>query len=378
MKITKTKHYSWKAGELAEGCKLCIQGAKSVLFITGLCSKHCFYCPISDKKWNKDIIYINEWPDANINDIIEEIRLCGSKGIGITGGDPLIKIDRCSKFIKLLKREFKEFHIHLYTPLNLVDEDKLRKLSESGLDEIRFHPELNNKEEWNKIELAFKYKWKIGIEIPAIPGLKENIIDLVNYLNGKVDFLNINELEISDTNVHSLIEKGFRAKNEVSYGVKGSEELALEILDYIVKNNIKMNAHYCTTKLKDRIQLARRIKRRALNVKRDYDILTKEGMLRRGVIYLPELYPSFGYNEKIKNLDINNKNDYIKKLNEIRDELIKTYKLKEDAIIIDSKNIRLITSIDIIKKIKEGYFKKAIAEEYPTYDNMIVELQFLE
>lgn len=194
-------------------------------------------------------------------------------------------------------------------------------------------------------------------------------------MNGKIGFLNINELEISDSNVNNLIEKGFKAKNSVSYGVKGSEELALEILDYIIKNKIKLNVHYCTTTLKDKVQLANRIKRRALNIKKDYDILSEEGMLKRGAVYLNGLYPGFDYNNKIKNLDINIKNKYIKRLNEIKNELIKQYKINNNMIEVDKNKLRLLTSIKIIKKIKG--FKRAVVEEYPTYDNMIVELEFL-
>lgn len=86
MKIQKTKHHSWKIGNLAKGCKLCVKGEKSVLFVTGLCSKHCFYCPVSEKKWNKDVIYINEWPTRKTEEVIQEIKFCSSKGVGITGG----------------------------------------------------------------------------------------------------------------------------------------------------------------------------------------------------------------------------------------------------------------------------------------------------
>ena len=377
MKITKTKHYSWKIGKLAKGCQLCVKGQKSVLFVTGLCSKHCFYCPISDKKWNKDIIYINEWPDADIKDIIEEIRLCNSKGIGITGGDPLVKTERVVKFIKILKRKFgKKFHAHLYTPLNLVNKDKLKRLFNAGLDEIRFHPDLSNKKEWKKIGLALKYNWKIGVEIPSVPGMKKNSIRLIDFLNKKIDFLDINELEISDTNANNLVEKGFMPKDRTSYGVEGSEELAFELLDYITKNKIKLNVHYCTTTLKDKVQLAKRIRRRVLNVKRDYDILTKDGMLKRGAIYLADFYPGFGYNEKIKNLNKNKKLKILKKLNKTKSELIRKYKIPEKLIDIDKNRLRLLTSIKIIKNLA-GNFKRAVVEEYPTYDSMIVELEFL-
>ena len=92
---------------------------------------------------------------------------------------------------------------------------------------------LNKQSEWKKIELAKKFKWDVGVEIPVIPGKKREIKKLIDFIKGKVDFLNLNELEISDTNVNKLVEKGFKPKDKLSYGVKGSETLAKEILNYL-------------------------------------------------------------------------------------------------------------------------------------------------
>ena len=385
MKLQKTPYFSYKIGELAKGCQLCVKGEKSVLFCTGLCSMRCFYCPISEQKKDRDAVYINEVPNADYEAVVEEIRSCSSKGVGITGGDPLIKLDRTTELIKLLKKKFgKKFHIHLYTPLALVDSKKLGELYRAGLDEIRLHPNLNNRQEWTIVELAQRFKWKRGVEIPVIPGKKQETIELINYLDKiKIDFLNLNELEISDTNAQKLLEQGFKPKDKLSYGVKGSEELALELLKYILKNKIKLNVHYCTTTLKDGVQLANRIKKRAKNVKEKFDILTKEGMLIRGAIYLNELYPSFDYKNKISSLNNGEKNNVIKKLNLIKDKIKKEFKLKDSELKIDNNNLRLILNKNLVGKIKNKFNKNfknlkfAVVEEYPTYDSFIVELKLL-
>lgn len=169
-KIIKTPWYSYKTNNIAKGCKLCVTGHKMVLFCTGLCPRDCFYCPISDKKKYKDVVYANEWPIKNVKDMITEAKLTEAKGAGFTGGDPLVKLDRTLSYIKLLKKRFgKKFHIHLYTSLDLVDEKTLKKLYNAGLDEIRFHPNIYNKKLWPRIFLAKKFGWDVGIEIPAIP-----------------------------------------------------------------------------------------------------------------------------------------------------------------------------------------------------------------
>ena len=92
--MKKTKYYSWKLGTLAKGCRMCVRGSKLVLFVTGLCPRKCYFCPISDKKYNKDVVYANEWPTNKIDEIIKEAKLIDAEGAGFTGGDPLCKLFR--------------------------------------------------------------------------------------------------------------------------------------------------------------------------------------------------------------------------------------------------------------------------------------------
>lgn len=369
----KTAFYSWKKGKLPKGCRHCVQGEKLVLFITGLCPNKCFFCPISEQKSGKDVIYANEWKITYPKDIIEEAKLTKAKGAGITGGDPLVKLDRTIQYIKLLKKKFgRRFHIHLYTPLNLVTEEKLRQLYTAGLDEIRFHPMLDKSDEWPRLLLARKFGWDVGVEIPVIPGKKKETIKLINYVQDKIDFLNLNELEISDTNANRLRERGFRQKSCLSYAVKGSQELAKELLKHLAKT--KLNVHYCTAQTKDKAQLTRRIKRRALSVAKKFDFITTDGTLVRGAIYLKETKPGLDYQKRMSKI---NKLKIIKKLIQLKNRL----NIPKDLIEIDKTRLRLLTSISIIddvkEKIKRLKFIPAIVEEYPTWDAMPVDINFI-
>ncbi len=354
-KIEKTKYYSWSIKDIPRGCKLCVKGLKSVLFVTGLCNRNCIFCPISDKKKNKDVVYINERLVKNDSDLIEEIKACASKGVGITGGDPLIKLERTVKYIKLLKKEFgNHFHIHLYTSLDQITENNLKKLYEAGLDEIRVHPEVykNMDKNISKIELIKKFDWDIGVEIPVIPGKKKEIIELIDKIGDKIKFLNLNELEYTE----ELTNHGFICKDYHSYAIKDSEELAFEILEYC--KNKSFITHYCTVKLKDWVQLKNRLINRAKNTKKWYDKITNDGMFIRGAVYL----------------DNKNKDKNIEKFN----PLLKKYK---DKFELDKIKNRLLTSVSIIKSLKKEIKKlnliPAIVEEYPTYDAMEVEVEYL-
>jgi hypothetical protein len=354
--IEKTKFYSRKIGHLAKGCRLCVKGQKLVYFVTGICPKRCYYCPISDKKYEKDVVYANEGKVTNIHQIIEEANLCDAKGAGFTGGDPLCRMYRTTFSIRQLKKKFgKKFHIHLYTSFDLVNEKNLEKLYRAGLDEIRFHADIDNDKLWNKIELARKFNWDIGAEIPVIPGKLKQTKKLIDYFYDKIDFLNLNELEVADNKISRLSKLGFLTKSRISYAVKGSEELALKLMKYIDKK-YRLNVHYCTAKLKDRVQLGERIKKRAKNVKGEYDIVDEEGLLIRGAVYCRDLV-------------------------ETRKELMKEFDIPSELIEIDKERKRLLTGAWIIDKLK-GELKKrklkiAVVKEYPTYDRLEVESDFI-
>lgn len=373
--IRKTPYKSYCVGALPRGCQMCVRGEKAVIFVTGVCSRQpaCYFCPISDQKYGKDVIYANEMPLSDLKEIILEARLCDSKGAGLTGGDPLSRLDRTLEIIKMLKKEFgKEFHIHLYTPLELVTLETIKTLEEAGLDEIRFHPSLDDDSLWER--LSIKTSMVKGVEIPVIPGKEEETKKLIDFIKDKVVFLNLNELEISDTNVNKLYEHKFEAKNDISYAVKGSEEMALELLDYCSKNT-SLDVHYCTVSLKDTVQLTKRIAKRAKNVKKKFDIITKENSLIRGAVYVME--PSFGYNNKIRDMPVDEKERLFSKLNAVMAEMITKYKVPAELIAVDKVKMRLLTSRGTVQKLKKDLKAKglypAVVEDLPTYDEFEIE-----
>lgn len=125
---------------LPKGCSFCKHGSKMVLFITGICYQNCFYCPLSEDKKNKDDIFANQYKISSDEEIISIAKEMNANGTGITGGEPLIKINRVLKYINLLKMKFGKYHhIHLYTSIP-ASFNTLYLLSKVGLDEIRFHP----------------------------------------------------------------------------------------------------------------------------------------------------------------------------------------------------------------------------------------------
>ncbi|MEW6069200.1 MAG: radical SAM protein, partial [Candidatus Thermoplasmatota archaeon] len=254
-------------GKLPKGCYYCAKGAKLVLLVTGLCKRKCFYCPLSKEKRNKDAVFANERRVKHNEDIIEEAKLINALGTGITGGDPMLVSKRTLHYIELLKENFGiKHHIHLYTA-GEFDRELVRKLADVGLDEFRVHPPLKywDRLENTKYEILLKEALKthmgVGIEIPSLPNYKQKIIKLIDYANKLgIDFINLNELEYSETNYKALNKIGYTIKNDISAAVKGSEKLAVEIMKEL---DVKLQLHYCSSAFKDSVQLRNRIMRRA-------------------------------------------------------------------------------------------------------------------
>lgn len=377
--IEKTPYHSWKLGRLCEGCERCVKGEKLVLFVTGVCPARCFYCPISQEKKQADVIYANERKVEQEEDLLEEARISRATGSGFTGGDPLARLDRTIHYIRLLKKEFgEEFHIHLYTPLNLVTEERLRRLHEAGLDEIRFHPNIEEARWWPRLELARAFDWVVGVEIPVLPDKIAATKKLLEYIDGKIDFLNLNELEISELNEGFFRKLGYHAKSMESYGVEGSDEAAKELMATAREAGLSCPIHYCTCTLKDLVQMGERLKRRAEEAKLPFDIVDEEGMVTRGAIY-GSLLPGPGYEKQIEHLSEESRSKELEKLKGILAELRGKHSLNEhEGYILDHHKPRVLVNAEwLIKHVDEIEQPCAIVTEYPTWDSFPIEVDFL-
>ncbi|MCA1812999.1 MAG: radical SAM protein [Halobacteriales archaeon] len=287
----------FRVGGLAEGCQLCEQGAKMVLFVSGDCHYTCFYCPIGKSRRNQDFVWADERkvdprsPDA-LQRIFDEARSIDAKGTGITGGDPMYHPERVVAYIRALKAEFgPRHHIHLYTQIDF-DARWLKELEQAGLDEIRFHPHPDHwadmAKSWHArlIPLAVKTKMEVSIEIPAIPGKEDATLALLEWADGAgVQFCNLNEFEWSEGNGYNMKVKGFEPDSDEDATIRGSREMARSVALRFARR--KLAVHYCSSPFKDRIQLGQRLLRRAKNVAKPWEVITDDGTLLRGVVEAP-------------------------------------------------------------------------------------------
>ena len=263
--MEKTKFASYFVNGIANGCKYCVRGEKIVLFMGGKCSRNCWYCSLGNSRKKCRKIFVNERILSSEKDLIDEVKESNAKGMGITGGDPMINFEKTLRLAKIAKQKFDPgFHIHIYLPLNLVTVGKIKKLSKY-VDEFRFHPSfLIGVAKTEEIKLLKKIsgaigKKRIGIELPLIPGKKKEIIDFISKIKNFISFLNLNEFEISETNF-SVVTKKYKL-NDDTCTIYGSKKMGIEILKKLNSACPKLKIHLCTARTKDKFQYVNRLKR---------------------------------------------------------------------------------------------------------------------
>jgi uncharacterized protein len=276
-------------GELSTACVQCREGRKMVLFVTGICRFRCFYCPVSPTRNQQDVTYANERRVLSDADVLDEARAIGASGTGITGGDPLGCIDRVEHYVRLLKSTFgPEHNIHLYT--HEPNPEKLQRLAAAGLDEFRLHiphylwgPLAADGGAYRAV-LAAAPAWGIrrGVEIPVLPEKEAQLRRLLLALEEiGVDFVNLNELEFSETNDDALHGRGYRVDPRNGWGVRGSRAVAERI---VREMRLRIPIHYCSSRFKDGVQLKQRLLRRAERTAPAFAERLAEGTVLLGIV----------------------------------------------------------------------------------------------
>jgi hypothetical protein len=333
-----------------------------VLFVTGLCDSSCYYCPLSEEKTGRDTVFADEMPVSNEQDIIYETDAIRGEGAGVSGGDPLYTLERTLDYIRLLKSHYgREFHIHLYTSKTTTNQDTLEQLKDAGLDEIRFHTQTND---WSGIEHAVDVGFVVGLEVPAIPDQFEKLKKIaIRAEELGLSFLNINELEASETNFESLRARGMRLTNLASASIEGSKEVAREILEWATENLSKLSVHFCSASYKDGVQMRRRLERRLEQTIREFEQRDEDdSLLVLGIIRA-------AHGNQLNESELGN----------IYDILHRQLGVPSDMLNIDTIRTRIELAPWILEEAAEtikinledfGPLEIGIAYEYPSWDRL--------
>jgi pyruvate formate-lyase activating enzyme-like uncharacterized protein len=142
-----------------------------------------------------------------------------------------------------------------------------------------------------------------------------------------------------------LKKLGYEVKDDISSGVKGCDTAAKRLLSL----DLDMTIHYCTASFKDGVQLRNRLARRAKNVAKDHEVITKDATLVKGVVECAN--PG-----------------------KTRRSLMRHFSIPAKLIIVDGEKNRVEVAPWILEEIADQVDCECfIVEEYPTSDRLEIE-----
>jgi len=270
---------SSKPNALSPGCRLCGQGEWSCLFVNIICNAHCFSCPTSQRA--KDEPTTNNLRFPKPGDYIRYLEKFRLKGAGFSGGEPLMTADRTINYLRLVKEHFgAAMHLWMYTNGILLTGDILKRLRKSGLDEIRFDISADNYR-LDKVAMAVGQIPTVTVEIPAVPEDFTRLAETMRELDRLgVDFLNLHQLRLTPHNRQNLMSRNYTFLHGPKVVVLESELTALRLLEFAMRNRLRLAVNYCSYIHKHRYQAMGVRKRSAPFICKPYEDVTAAGLIR--------------------------------------------------------------------------------------------------
>jgi pyruvate formate-lyase activating enzyme-like uncharacterized protein len=267
------------SGVLSPGCQTCVAGAWSCLFVNERCNARCFYCPAPQD--GTGVPMTNGVPFPRAGEYLEYLARFGFRGVSISGGEPLLTLERTLRFIRAVKGRFgAEIHLWLYTNGVLLDRETVKQLRAAGLDEIRFNIGAVGYR-LDRVRLAVGAFEHVTVEIPAIPEDRERLEQgIAEMARIGVRHLNLHQLRLTPHNLPKLLERGYTFVHGDNVTVLESELTALRLMQHSIDHGIDLPIHYCSYVYKDRFQRAFARRRCAALALRGHEAVTPSGFIR--------------------------------------------------------------------------------------------------
>lgn len=238
---------------ISPGCMACKTGGWLCCFIGTRCNCACPHCPNCEVNGNNDISTVNGFSGSrNIDNILSILQKPYYTGVGISGGEPLLYMDKLVEWVSKIKTEYPHLYIWNYTNGVYATEANLKRLAEAGLDEIRFDLAADNYSELTvaNLNMAVKIILSVGIEVPVLLEQYNDLIKTIDY----ADSIGVKYLNLHDLAVNSTIYKGGLGGYTISYdrlsGVQrdiyNSTILIYRILRYIKDSSLHIVPNDCT------------------------------------------------------------------------------------------------------------------------------------
>ncbi len=273
--------------DISPGCRHCGEGTWSCLFINGKCNGNCFFCPSAQDEEGEPVT--NTLLFTNPSDYLDYIEKFGIRGVSVSGGEPLMTLDKSVSFLSAVTGRFgDEIHKWLYTNGILITDEILKRLKDAGLNEIRFNLVAQGYKV-DKIKLASQYIDTVTVEIPAIPEDYERLCALLPQLiESGVRFLNLHQLRCTPYNFNKFRERGYTFLHGHDATVLESEITALKVIKSAADSGIKLPINYCSYVYRNNFQRIRARERSAPYMVKPFEEITSAGMIRSISAIIPK------------------------------------------------------------------------------------------
>ncbi|VFQ43090.1 radical SAM protein [Desulfoluna butyratoxydans] len=267
------------APPLSPGCRACMQGTWSCLFVNGRCNGRCFYCPTPQDEVG--VPTTNHLAFASPDDYAAYVDAFRFSGMSISGGEPFLTFERSLAHIRAVRERLgPKVHIWLYTNGTRVTREKLKALAQAGLDEIRFDIGATNYA-LKKTAMAKGIIPTVTVEIPMVPEETSRLKSLLAPMAAAgVSHLNLHQLRLTPHNIRHLALRNYTFLHGSRVTVLESELGALELVRHALELGLAMGVNYCSFVYKQRFQGAAARIRAAEALCAPWEAVTANGYIR--------------------------------------------------------------------------------------------------
>lgn len=264
---------------LSPGCRMCVEGLWSCLFVNGRCNCDCFYCPTDQATLGLPTTNTVEFRTPR--DYVDYLERFGFRGASLSGGEPLLTPGRTLGFLRAVKERFgAQVHLWLYTNGTLLTTALVRELAAAGLDEIRFDIGATGYQ-LKQAALAAEVIPHLTVEIPAIPEERQLLeTKLAEMHQLGVNHLNLHQLRLTPYNFPKLAGRGYTFVHGEKVTVLESELTALQVIQYGLDRGIELPINYCSFVYKNRFQRQAARRRNGAIVRKPVEDFTENSHLR--------------------------------------------------------------------------------------------------
>jgi pyruvate formate-lyase activating enzyme-like uncharacterized protein len=241
---------------LPPGCRGCLGGKGTNAFVTGKCTRDCFFC--FNQKPRKDELVVHGIRLAEPEEAPEIVRRYGLRSVGVSGGEPTLRPERLLRLVRALRTLPFRVRIDLYTNGDRLSDELLSELKDAGLDALRFNL-VAREFDTEPLERAMRWFDETAVEVPVVPERLPEMRDMVLRLDALgVPFLNIHELFACRENSARVAEQGYGSEGGTGDAlqwepVAAGDEAALTLLLFALQNTARLSVYYCSCRTQEDI-----------------------------------------------------------------------------------------------------------------------------